>query len=230
MTVRLFLNGASGKMGKALRAAAEKDTDIVLHTDISSRDPERVAHAIATCDVVIDFTHHSLSALLAHACETCRKPLVMGTTGHTEAEREEIRQHAKHIPIVLSSNFSIGIQLLHHLVRKAVRTLFPAFDIHIVEAHHRMKKDAPSGTANALRLSIEQLTQTPIPVHSIRAGDIVGEHTVQFSGAGERLELTHRATDRSIFALGALRAAKWVIDQPPTLYDMQDVLGLHGDT
>jgi 4-hydroxy-tetrahydrodipicolinate reductase len=132
------------------------------------------------------------------------------------------------LPIVFASNFSVGVNVLFWLTRKAAELLERDFDPEIIETHHKMKKDAPSGTAKTLAeiLKAEQKNQNEIPIQSIREGEVVGEHTVIFSGLGERIELTHRAASREIFARGALRAANWIMGKPPGLYSMQDVLGL----
>jgi 4-hydroxy-tetrahydrodipicolinate reductase len=139
-----------------------------------------------------------------------------------------IEETAQSLPIVFASNFSIGVNVLFWLTRKAAERLGGDFDVAIVETHHKMKKDAPSGTAKTLAevLKATKKTKGEIPIQSIREGDVVGEHTVIFSGPGERVELTHRAASREIFSRGALRAAEWIISQSPGLYSMQDVLGL----
>jgi 4-hydroxy-tetrahydrodipicolinate reductase len=139
-----------------------------------------------------------------------------------------IEETAQSLPIVFASNFSIGVNVLFWLTRKAADQLGSDFHAEIVETHHKMKKDAPSGTAKTLAevLTAARKIERDIPIQSIREGDVVGEHTVIFSGPAERLELTHRAASREIFARGALRAAEWIINQPARLYSMQDVLGL----
>ena len=139
-----------------------------------------------------------------------------------------IQEAAQSLPIVFASNFSVGVNVLFWLTRKAAELLERDFDPEIIETHHKMKKDAPSGTAKTLAeiLKAEQKNQNEIPIQSIREGEVVGEHSVIFSGAGERLELTHRAGSREIFSRGALRAAKWIVGRPPRLYSMQDVVGL----
>jgi 4-hydroxy-tetrahydrodipicolinate reductase len=172
--------------------------------------------------------------------------MVVGTTGHSDAGKAQIVHCQSQIPIVLSSNFSTGVNALFWLTRKAAEILGPGFDLEIVEMHHRLKRDAPSGTAMTLAEILaavrkEQLsrvarhgrsgivgerTAEEIGLHSVRGGDVVGEHTVIFAGVGERLELMHKASTRETFANGALRAARWVVNQKPGLYDMQDVLGL----
>jgi 4-hydroxy-tetrahydrodipicolinate reductase len=172
--------------------------------------------------------------------------MVIGTTGHSEAEKSKVIGFKSKIPMVWASNFSTGVNTLFWLTRKAAEILGPDFDLEIVEMHHRLKKDAPSGTAKTLaeilagvrKLQLEKVvrhgrvgivgerTSSEIGIHSIRGGDVVGDHTVIFANAGERLELTHKASSRDTFASGAMRAALWVVKQKPGLYDMQDVLGL----
>jgi 4-hydroxy-tetrahydrodipicolinate reductase len=195
---------------------------------------------------VIDFSSHHATAEIARVCVDQSKAMVIGTTGHSDATREQIKSDAKKIPIVLASNFSTGVNTLFWLTRKAAEILGPGFDLEIIEMHHRMKKDAPSGTAKTLAEILAEVRKTQlntvarhgragivgertseeIGIHSVRGGDVVGDHTVIFSTAGERLELTHKASSRDTFANGALRAAAWVTKQRPGLYDMQDVLGL----
>ena len=180
------------------------------------------------CDVAIDFSQADSIDEVCRAASHHRKSLVIGTTGHSQQQRKTIEETANSVPIVLASNFSVGVNVLFWLTRKAVELLGSDFNPEIVETHHKMKKDAPSGTAKTLAeiLKAAQKMQRKIPIESIREGDVVGEHNVVFSGPDERVELTHRAASREIFARGALRAAKWIINKPPGLYSMQDVLGL----
>ncbi len=174
------------------------------------------------------------------------EPLVIGTTGHDDAQRAAIVAHAEQIPIVFAPNFSVGVNTLFWLSRKATDILGPDFDLEVIEMHHRHKKDAPSGTARRLAEILAEArdlayaddvrhgregmvgarTSTEIGMHSLRGGDVVGDHTVVFAADGERLELTHKASSRDTFANGGLRAARWATDQSAGLYDMQDVLGL----
>lgn len=241
---RLIIVGAKGRMGQALLACAARQPDLKVTGQIDLGDDLRAV--IADGDVVIDFSFHTATAGVAGLCALHKKPLVIGTTGHTEAEKAAIRSLPAAIPIVWASNYSTGVNTLFWLTRKAAEILGPGFDLEIVEMHHRLKKDAPSGTAATLaqiladvrRQSLAEVVRhgrqgitgersaTEIGVHSLRGGDVVGDHTVVFAAAGERLELTHRASSRETFAQGALRAAQWVIGRPPGLYDMQDVLGL----
>lgn len=235
--------GAKGRMGQAIAAAAAKaEAEITAGLDLG----DDVASAIQDCDVVIDFSHPNSSGELARNCRMAKKPAVIGTTGHSKEERAALEDLAASVPIVLSPNFSVGVNALFWLTRKAAQMLGPDFDLEITEMHHRLKKDAPSGTAKKLAEILSEVRQldyaknarhgregligerpaNEIGVHSIRGGDVVGDHTVTFAGAGERLELSHKAASRETFALGALRAARWVVGKPPKLYSMEDVLGL----
>jgi 4-hydroxy-tetrahydrodipicolinate reductase len=238
--VRVLLVGSSGRMGQAITdvAKTEPGIDIVALCDYG--DP--LEPAISHCDVVIDFSHPDAIDQVCRAVTTRQQPLVIGTTGHSTEQRRGIKKCAEAIPIVLSSNFSAGVNALFWLTRHAQEMLGPEFDVEIVETHHRLKKDAPSGTAKTLLEILRQardlkpahgregyVGERPVAevgVHSIRGGDIVGDHTVLFAGPGERLELTHRSGSRDTFAKGALRAAQWVVGKSPGIYSMQDVLGL----
>ncbi|HEY3662218.1 MAG TPA: dihydrodipicolinate reductase C-terminal domain-containing protein [Chthoniobacterales bacterium] len=222
---RVLLVGAGGRMGKAVAAAAGKDSGLTIVGGIERGGA--LEPALENCDVVIDFSLAEATEAVCRACAAQGKPLALGTTGHNEAQKATIAAAAEKIPLVYSANFSVGVNALFALTRRAAALLGKEFDVEVVEMHHRTKKDAPSGTAKRL-LEILQAERgaDEIPDHSIRAGDIVGEHTVLFAGPGERLELTHRAASRETFAVGALRAARWVIGQPAGLYNMEDVLGL----
>ncbi len=224
--VRVLLVGAAGRMGKTVLdlAAADPKIDIVAQCDLG--DP--IEPAMENCDVIIDFSHPDAIDEVCRAASQHGKSLVIGTTGHSQEQRRMIQEAAQSLPIVFASNFSVGVNVLFWLTRKAAELLERDFDPEIIETHHKMKKDAPSGTAKTLAeiLKAEQKNQNEIPIQSIREGEVVGEHTVIFSGPGERIELTHRAASREIFARGALRAAKWIVGRPPGLYSMQDVLGL----
>jgi len=224
--VRVLLVGAAGRMGKTVLdlAAADPKIDIVAQCDLG--DP--IEPAMENCDVIIDFSHPDAIDEVCRAASQHGKSLVIGTTGHSQEQRRVIQEAAQSLPIVFASNFSVGVNVLFWLTRKAAELLGRDFDPEIVETHHKMKKDAPSGTAKTLAevLKAAQKNENQIPIQSIREGEVVGEHTVIFSGPGERLELTHRAASREIFARGALRAANWIMGKPPGLYSMQDVVGL----
>jgi 4-hydroxy-tetrahydrodipicolinate reductase len=223
--IRVMLIGAAGRMGKTISALANGDPDI----DITARCDlgDSIEPAIKDCDVAVDFSQADATAEICRIALEYSKPFVIGTTGHSQDQRRIIEETAQSVPIVFASNFSIGVNVLFWLTRKAAEQLGGDFDAEIIETHHTMKKDVPSGTAKTLADVLKaRKMQSEIPIRSIREGDVVGEHTVIFSGPSERLELTHRAASREIFARGALRAAKWIIGKPAGLYSMQDVLGL----
>jgi 4-hydroxy-tetrahydrodipicolinate reductase len=242
--VKLIITGAKGRMGQALIACAARNADLAITGRIDAGDD--LKSVIADGDVVVDFSFHAATAAITALCAQHHKALVIGTTGHSDAEKAEIVKLAAKIPVVFSANYSTGVNALFWLTRKAAEILGPGFDLEIVEMHHRMKKDAPSGTAATLAgilaaVRQQQLgevirhgrqgivgerTSAEIGMHALRGGDVVGDHTVIFAANGERLELTHKASSRDTFANGALRAAQWVAKQKPGLYDMQDVLGL----
>jgi 4-hydroxy-tetrahydrodipicolinate reductase len=240
---RIIITGAKGRMGQTLVACAKNFRDVQIGAQIDMGDD--LPAAAAQGDVVVDFSSHTATADLAGVCARHKKALVIGTTGHTNAERNDILKFKTKIPMVWTANFSTGVNTLFWLTRKAAEILGPDFDLEITEMHHRMKMDAPSGTAKMLaqilaevrkqhldkvarhgRLGIGERAPGEIGIHSLRGGDVVGDHTVIFAANGERIELTHKASSRDTFANGALRAAIWVAKQKPGLYDMQDVLGL----
>lgn len=242
---KVVITGASGRMGQSLIACAPRFADIQVVGKIDIGD--KLEDVIDQSDVVVDFSFHNATAGLAEICARERKAMVIGTTGHTEAHKNKILELTSEIPIVWASNYSTGVNALFWLTRKAAEILGPSFDLEIVEMHHRLKKDAPSGTAMTLAEILaavrgEQLKEVlkhgregivgersarEIGMHSVRGGDVVGDHTVIFAANGERMELTHKASSRETFANGALRAALWVVRQKPGLYNMQHVLGLH---
>jgi 4-hydroxy-tetrahydrodipicolinate reductase len=249
--VKLAIAGAGGRMGRALieAAAADPELAVVCALDIAAAGQQVGAlkivadpAAVAQADVVLDFTRpEGTLALLKHA-----RAMVIGTTGFTEEDKDRIAQAAKRIPIVMAANFAVGVNTVYKLAETAARILGDAYDVEIVEAHHRHKVDAPSGTALELgrvvakalerdlaktasygrKGDIGERKPKEIGFHAIRGGDIVGEHTVIFAGVGERVEVTVRSQSRLTYANGALRAAKWLHGRPPALYGMSDVLGL----
>ncbi len=197
-------------------------------------------------DVVIDFTHPGAVEAVAARCQVARVPLVSGTTGLGAEQERALDALAEQVPVVHAPNMSVGVNVLFHLAELATRLMGPDFDAEIVEMHHRHKVDAPSGTAVRLAERVAHARgldpneavvhgrsgqvgarrDDEIGVMTLRGGGVVGEHTLLLAGPGERLELTHRAQDRSIFARGAVRAAHWIVDAHPGRYDMADVLGL----
>ena len=241
---KIIINGFKGRMGQTLLACAAGMPTVQIVGQVDQGDD--LGAIIGQCDAVIEFSFHNVTAGVVELCAKHGKALVIGTTGHNDAEKSQISNFKSQIPIVWASNYSTGVNTLFWLTRKAAEILGPGFDLEVVEMHHRLKKDAPSGTATtlleilgdvrqiqlkeALRHGREGITgertDTEIGIHAIRGGDVVGDHTVIFAANGERVELTHKASSRETFANGALRAAQWLVGQKPGIYDMQDVLGL----
>jgi 4-hydroxy-tetrahydrodipicolinate reductase len=243
MPLRIALVGARGRMGQAITVAAQS----LGHTIYAPMDQgDDLAAGIKTADAVIDFSFHATTREVIGHARTFKKPLVIGTTGHAAEEKKHLMAEAAAIPCVWSGNYSVGVNLLFALTRRASSVLGSDYDAEVVEMHHRFKKDAPSGTAARLleiileerKLTAEALrhgregitgerTSTEVGIHALRGGDVVGDHTVMFAALGERIELTHKASDRGIFARGSLRAAEWLAaGRSPGVYDMQDVLAL----
>ena len=223
-SLRVLLIGAAGRMGKTVLDLAQGDAEIEIAAQCDLGDS--IESPMANCDVAIDFSQADSIDEICRAALQHGKSLVIGTTGHSQQQRKTIEETAHSVPIVLASNFSVGVNVLFWLTQKAAELLGSDFNPEIVETHHKMKKDAPSGTAKTLADILRAVRNSEIPIQSIREGDVVGEHIVIFSGPGESLELRHRAANRGIFAGGALRAAKWIVDKPAGLYSMQNVLGL----
>lgn len=242
--IKILLNGAKGRMGQMVIACAAEmpEVEIVAKIDVD----DDFAAALPGAEVVIDFSHHTTLEPVLARCVEMGKALVIGTTGHSDVQVAGVKHAGGQIPVVHAPNFSIGVNTLFWLTRKAAEILGPDFDLEVVEMHHRLKKDAPSGTAKRLAEILAEVrnlsynhdtrhgrsgivgarTNAEIGMHAVRGGDVVGDHTVIFAATGERVELTHKASSRETFARGALRAAVWLSGKQPGLYDMQDVLGL----
>ncbi len=265
MGIRVGINGVCGRMGRRISAMAVADPEIeitaaieaghhpalgktLIEAAIAGSDcviTDNLRDAVSKCDVLIDFTVPAAGISAAAAAAETGCALVVGTTGFTDAELTEFRRHASLVPCVHAPNMSLGINLLFSLIAAVARTLGPAYDIEVVEMHHRMKVDSPSGTAARMvdiladARTIDRSGDvvygrsgrpgprpaTEIGVHAVRGGSVVGDHTVIFAGLGERIEITHRAESRDTFAAGAIRAAKFVAGRPAGFYTMQDVLG-----
>ena len=242
MSLNIVIVGGRGRMGQAIAAAA-KEAGVAVAAALDVGDD--IPAGLTPGDVIVDFSSHPATRDIIARAVALRKPLVIGTTGHAAEAKVQLRQLAGGIPCVWSGNYSVGVNLLFALTQQAARILDAGYDAEVVEMHHRFKKDAPSGTAArlleiileerkltaaALRHGREGITgertAQEVGIHSLRGGDVVGDHTVMFAALGERLELTHKASDRSIFARGAIRAAEWLRARPAGVYDMQDVLGL----
>lgn len=252
--MKVGIAGCTGRMGALLVKEVLASTPQLYLSGGITRDKVKAPLSVpllndaedlfASSDVVIDFTAPEASVLHARIAARTGKPLVIGTTGFSESERAEITEQANSVPILLTPNASLGVNVMLDLVKKTASLLGPDFVIEILEAHHGQKQDAPSGTALALGQAAAEGRGIDLRSHAVysrhgrtgprqdheigfsvlRGGDIVGEHTVYFVGQGERIELTHRATDRAIFAKGALKAARWLVGQKAGFYTMADFL------
>jgi 4-hydroxy-tetrahydrodipicolinate reductase len=264
---RIAVMGAAGRMGKTLIEAVRQAEGAQLTAAIDRPDSSLIgadagelvglgkigvalvgdlAAATVEFDVLIDFTHPSVTLKNLEICRAAGKAMVIGTTGFTPEEKQLLSEAARQIPIVFAANFSVGVNLCLKLLDTAARVLGDDVDIEIIEAHHRHKVDAPSGTAlrmgevvaDALGRDLQKVAvygregqtgareRETIGFATVRAGDVVGDHTVLFAADGERVEITHKASSRMTFAKGAVRSALWLQGRAPALYDMQDVLGL----
>ncbi|HXG60659.1 MAG TPA: 4-hydroxy-tetrahydrodipicolinate reductase [Planctomycetota bacterium] len=226
--MRIAVNGACGRMGQTvLRLAREMGIEVAEAIDVAPAPPGlEVSRSLTKkVDALVDFSTPEASLERLAECVRSGTPAVIGTTGFTDAQRARIAEAARAIPVVLSSNTSVGVNLLFKLVPEVARVLGKDYDIDIVETHHRFKKDAPSGTAKTLAERIEAATGRRPNVHAVRSGDVVGEHRVLFGSIGDSIEIVHRASSRDIFARGALEAARWVARARPGLHSMLEVLG-----
>ena len=265
--INIIVIGAAGKMGSRI-IALSKDYEIIkLAGAVERKEHKNIGKDIGDVinigktgiklvgsvrdvggknDVCIDFSSPESTSQNLNALSDNPLPVVIGTTGLKKEDIEKIRSYAQKVPCVFAPNMSVGVNLLLKVLVDIAKVLRDDYDIEIIEAHHRLKKDAPSGTAMKIAQVISEAigrnlddaavytrkgmigerTKKEIGIQTIRAGDIVGEHTVLFGGLGERIEITHKASSRDTFARGALKAAMWVSKQKPGLYDMQDVLGL----
>jgi 4-hydroxy-tetrahydrodipicolinate reductase len=264
--LKVVIAGCSGRMGHALLEAVFADTELSLHGALDRADSQQIGRdageqfgkktgvlishdvraALKGADVLVDFTRPEPSLLYLAACQEVGVNMVIGTTGFTVEQKALITKVAKNISVVFAPNMSVGVTLLINLVQAAAKVLNEGYDIEVIEAHHRHKVDAPSGTAlrlgeaaaSALGRNLEECAiygregvtgerdPSTIGFATVRGGDVVGDHTVLFAGIGERVELTHKASSRATFALGALRAGKFMQGKKSGLFDMQDVLGL----
>ncbi len=265
--VKLIISGAAGEMGERITRLSLADPEIKIVGGLENQGHEWIGKdlgrvlgpgekgikiadnlekVINQADVIVEFS--TPEATLAHLeiCQKHKKAMVIGTTGFTQEEKKMIDRASRNIPFVYSPNMSLGVNLLFKITEEAARIIGQDYDLEIIEAHHRRKKDAPSGTAIKLAAILAKETnrsldkvatfgrkgqtgerpKETIGIHAIRGGDIVGEHTVIFAGSGERIELTHRASSRDTFAQGAIKAVKFIVKQKTGLYDMGDVLGL----
>ena len=241
---RIAINGSKGKMGQALIEAINSSSQSDFGAGFDKGD--NLIDSISNFEVLIDFSRPEASLNALAVCKDAGKAMVIGTTGFTDSELELIGQASKEIPIVFAPNMSVGVNLTLKILETSAKVIGPDSSIEIIEAHHRYKVDSPSGTAlkmgeviaNALGRDLSECAvygregieeprdMNTIGFSSIRGGDVVGEHTVAFFMDGERVEITHKASSRMIYANGAVRAANWLFDKPSGLYSMQDVLDL----
>jgi 4-hydroxy-tetrahydrodipicolinate reductase len=267
--MKIAVSGAAGRMGRRILALSAGRSDIQITGALEApthpaqgKDAGEGAgigpigvpitsdrqEILKNCEILIDFSAPDVSVANVQAAAAMGKAIVVGTTGFSEDQRKDLNEYGPKTRCLVAPNMSVGVNLLFGLVEMTARTLGPNYDVEIVETHHKMKKDAPSGTADKLaRIVAETLSRDldssavygrhgiigerkpqEIGVMALRGGDIIGEHTVMFITEGERIELTHRAHNRDALAKGALQAAVWLISRPNGLYDMQDVLGLKG--
>ena len=217
--MKIAIVGAAGRMGKMLCALAEgTDLEVVSKVDVAEGYDKTWSDDV---EGVIDFSYHTAVPAAVEKAAEKGIAYVIGTTGLTADEQKAVDAAAKKVPVVQSGNYSLGVNLLLELVERAAKVLGPDYDIEITEMHHKWKKDAPSGTA----IMLARAAGCDKPIHSLRGGSVVGDHTVMFAGEVERVELTHKAQGREAFAAGALKALKWAAGRKPGVYNMRDVLG-----
>lgn len=248
--IKIIMNGCNGKMGQVITrlAAEDKDCEIVAGIDINTsiQNTYPVYTALdefdAPADVVIDFSHPSCLTGILEYCKKRKLPVILSTTGFSAEQKEEFKAASSEIPVFFSANMSLGINLLIALAKKATKLLEGSFDIEIIEKHHNQKIDAPSGTALAIADAIDETLSYPaeyiydrhnvrrkrgkheIGIHAVRGGTIVGEHEVLFAGTDEVIELKHSAHSKEVFAVGAIKAAKFITSKPAGMYDMNDLI------
>lgn len=234
--IKLGIAGVCGKMGRRIFELAQhdKEFDIMLALerkgipeigkDLGKLKISSSPDGMFLIDVFIDFTMPEASESNLDYAAKYRKALVLGTTGFNDAQIKKVEEISSVIPVVFSPNMSVGVNVLFSVLPDIAKKLGKDYSIEIVEAHHKAKKDSPSGTAKKFAQVLANATGKEIPAHSIRLGDIVGDHTIIFCGNSERIEIKHQAHTRDLFALGAIKAAKWVANKPAGLYSMQDVL------
>ncbi len=234
--IKLGIAGVAGRMGRRIFELASSDKDFELALALEKKGTPMIGKDIGRLkissspdglflvDVFVDFTVPEATETNLDYVARYKKPLVLGTTGLNEAQLKKVEEISKVVPLVYSPNMSVGVNVLFAVLPEIAKRLGPDYSIEIVEAHHRAKKDAPSGTAKKIAQILADTTKKEIPVHAVRLGDIVGDHTIIFCGNSERIEIKHQAHSRDLFALGALKAAKWIAGKPAGLYSMQDVL------
>lgn len=234
--IKLGIAGACGKMGRRIFELTGHDKDIEVALVLEKKGTPLIGKEMGRLkvssnpdglflvDVLVDFTSPEATDEHLDYVAKYKKALVLGTTGLTDAQRNKVEEISKIVPVVFSPNMSIGVNVLFSILPEIAKRLGLDYSVEIIEAHHKGKKDAPSGTARKMAEVITQAVKKDVPMHSIRLGDIFGDHTVVFCGNSERIEIKHQAHSRDLFAVGALKAVKWIFGKPAGLYSMQDVL------
>jgi len=234
--IKLGIAGVCGKMGRRIFELAHHDKDFEITLALERKGIPEIGKELGKIkissspdglflvDVFVDFTAPEGTEVNLDYAARYKKALVLGTTGLNETQLKKVEEISKIVPVVFSPNMSVGVNVLFTLLPELAKRLGPDYSIEIVEAHHKAKKDAPSGTAKKFGQVLANATGKEIPTHAIRLGDIIGDHTIIFCGNSERIEIKHQAHTRDLFALGALKAAKWIANKPAGLYSMQDVL------
>jgi 4-hydroxy-tetrahydrodipicolinate reductase len=234
--IKLGIAGACGKMGRRIFELAGLDKDFELALALEKKGTPLIGKELGKLkvssnldglfliDVLVDFSLPEAADEHLDYVAKYRKALVLGTTGLSDAQKNKVEEIAKIVPVVFSPNMSIGVNVLFSILPEIAENLGPDYSVEIVEAHHKAKKDAPSGTAKKMAELLTQATKKQVPTHSVRLGDIFGDHTIVFCGNSERIEVKHQAHSRDLFAVGALKAAKWIAQKTAGLYSMQDVL------
>jgi len=234
--IKLGIAGVCGRMGRRIFELASNDKDFEVNLALEKKGTPMIGRELGKLkvssspdglflvDVFVDFTTPEATQDNLDYVAKYKKALVLGTTGLNDAQVKKVEEISKVVPIAFSPNMAIGVNVLFTMLPEIAKRLGPDYNIEIVEAHHKRKLDAPSGTAKKFGQILAELTKKEIPTHAIRLGDIVGDHTIIFCGNSERIEIKHQAHSRDLFALGALKAAKWVMGKPAGLYSMQDVL------
>lgn len=234
--IKLGIAGVCGRMGRRIFELASQDKEFDLNLALEKKGTPAIGKdmgklkissspdGLFLIDVLIDFTTPEAIENNLDYVARYKKALVLGTTGLNDIQIKKVEEISKIVPVVFSPNMAVGVNVLFSMLPEIAKKLGPDYSVEIVEAHHKQKKDAPSGTAKKLGQILAEATRKEIPIHAIRLGDIVGDHKVIFCGNSERIEIKHQAHTRDLFALGALKAAKWVSNKPAGLYSMQDVL------
>ena len=234
--IKLGIAGVCGKMGRRIFELACHDKDFEITLALEKKGTPQIGKELGKLkissspdglflvDVFVDFTTPEATEMNVDYVARYKKALVLGTTGLNDTQLKKLEEVSHVVPVVFSPNMSVGVNVLFAILPEIAKRLGPDYSIEIVEAHHKTKKDAPSGTAKKFGQVLADTAGKEIPIHAIRLGDIVGDHTIIFCGNSERIEIKHQAHSRDLFALGALKAAKWVMGKPQGLYSMQDVL------